>query len=301
MPLIGFVDPRHDEKKADRPGRKPAWLPLDKLLSEAATWDPKISAWPYELIKAVLDQHQERDYISTSMVTGGCARSRILERKEPYVDRLEDRWAAMRGTAGHYALERAARPGSAAEARFFSRVYLDGYGDVEVSCTPDILTEDGQLGDWKFTDNPPMYYPWVSHKEQVNMNRYIVNHAYNWESDNPVTFNPILVEYKHLFLTYLGPKGPKTLECEKTQDTISPNGAKIRLSLPYVMSDEEVEGWMLPRIQALQTALDSYPKWDDSLTDAPGFEGEPGWKCPGKPWCSLPSCLAKRYPRGLVW
>lgn len=301
MPLIGFVSPSHDEKKADRPGRKPEWLSIDKLLATAAESDPRWSSWPYELIKATIDQHQERDYISSSMVTGGCARSRILERREDYIDRLEDRWAALRGTAGHRTLELSARPGSAAEVRFLSKLYIPGRGDIEVSCTPDIVTEDGQLGDWKFTDNPPNHYPWRSHTEQVNMNRYVVNHSYSFVGQEPLTFNPILTEYKHLFLTYLGPKGPLTLECSKTVDTISPTGIQVRRSLPYVMPDEEVEGWMIPRIAALQLALDSYPVWPFGEEEFPGFEGPPGWKCPGKPWCGLPNCLAKRHPNGLVW
>ena len=39
------------------------------------------------------------------------------------------------------------------------------------------------------------------------------------------------------------------------------------------------------------------------VEDYPGFEGPPGWQCPGPPLCWLlpTQCLAKRYPTGLVW
>jgi hypothetical protein len=47
--------------------------------------------------------------------------------------------------------------------------------------------------------------------------------------------------------------------------------------------------------------LEAYPEWPAGLEDMPGFEGPAGWACPGKPLCSLPNCLAKRYPNGLVW
>ena len=63
---------------------------------------------------------------------------------------------------------------------------------------------------------------------------------------------------------------------------------------------QPVEAELFPRVKAMAQALASYPEWPFE-EEAPGFEGPAGWACPGKPWCSLPNCLAKRYPNGLKW
>src|SRR6187549_294206 len=118
----------------DKPGRKPRWLPVDDLLGEARTEGPKWSPWSYELIEAVMQHHQERDYLSTSMLTGGCMRGNVIERKADYVDTLDQRYASIRGTLIHRTLELAARPGAIVEWRFWMN--LDG---LEFSCSPDII------------------------------------------------------------------------------------------------------------------------------------------------------------------
>lgn len=301
MPLKGFIDPSHDERKMDTPGRKPRWLTVDDLLGEALTEGPKWSPWSYELIQAVLMHHQERDYISTSMLTGGCLRGTIIERREDYIDSLDQRYAAIKGTLIHRTMEIAARPGAIAEWRFWMDV--DG---LEFSCSPDIIVPDvGLLSDYKTTENPPSFgYAYRHHKEQVNLNRYVVNHAQRWEGpdgDQDIPVDPRDIEFRQLSVVYLGPKEPKTILITKSIETKTPNGKTVKRPMPEVWTDHEVRKFLMPRLEGVQLALESYPEWPEGLEEFPGFEGPPTWQCPGPPLCYLPMCLAKRYPHGLTW
>jgi hypothetical protein len=300
--LVGFIDPSHDERAAAEPGRKPRWIPLDELLDAAISEGPKWSPWPYELIRAVMEQHQERDYISTSMLTGGCMRGNVIERKADYVDSLDARYAALRGTWIHSLLEEMARDGAIAEWRFFTKV-----GDLEFSCSPDIVVPDqGILSDYKTTENPPSFgYAYRHHTEQLQVNRWVVNHATRWlnpegEPDD-VPVDPRTLQFRALTVVYLGPKEPKTILTQRTEEKRTPNGNIAKLKVNDVWDDRKVEKWLDPRLEAVQLALDSYPEWPEGLEKFPGWEGPPTWACPGAPLCYLPGCMAKRWPNGLVW
>lgn len=315
MPLLGMVDPSHDERHDDEPGRLPIWAPVEEVLETARTASPKWSPWTYELVAAAIDEWQERDYISTTMLTGGCARGKVLERKEEFIITLDSMYAALRGTQIHRTLEYTARPGGLAEGRFFTNVTVAGE-KVELSCSPDIIHPPA-LGDYKVTESPPNFaHPYKGHKLQLNFNRYIVNNATRWElgDGQELPWNPRGVEFENLYIVYLGPKGPKVIECTKSIEVTFLNGNKGKKWLPYVMTDDEVYDLMKPKLEAMVVALNAYPEWpfpdDDEFVykpheeDSPGytgFEGPPGWRCPGKPWCSLPDCLAKRFPHGLRW
>ena len=313
MPLLGMVDPAHAERHDDEPGRLPLWLPIEAVLEHAKTASPKWSPWTYELVKAASDEWQDRDYVSTTMLTGGCARSKVIERKEEFIIELDSMYASLRGTQIHRTLEHTARPGAVAEGRFFTNVTARGQ-KVEVSCSPDIVHPPA-LGDYKVTESPPNFaHPWKNHKWQVNMNRYIVNNATRWDLPEGVElpWDPRRVEFENLYLVYLGPKGPKVIECTKSVPVTFKNGGTGKKWLPYVMSDDEVYDYMVPRLDAMLLALESYPEWpfpddeefvmsDISEGGLTGFEGPPGWACPGYPWCKLPNCLAKRWPHGLRW
>lgn len=308
MPLVGVIDPSHNERAEDEPGRLPRWLPVDDLLARAATADPGWSPWPYELLQAAVGEWQERDYLSTSMFSG-CGRGTVLERREPFIYSVDEMYAALRGTLTHYALQYAHRPNSLAEARFWTTINIKGLREpIELSCSPDIITwnPDG-LGDYKVTENPPQNnYPWVSHKNQVFSNQWLVRHAERWALDGEpfdLPFNPREWQPTSLYLVYLGPKGPKTLEVKKTREVPNPkNTGMVKRSLPYIPDDEEVEAMLFPKVKAMAQALAAYPEWPFKDDEEPaGFTGPPGWACPGKPWCSLPGCLAKRYPGGMFW
>lgn len=308
MPLVGLIDPSHDERKADAVGRLPNWQNLEEFQARFHTASPKYSPWTWELVDAALAQWQERDYISTTMLVGGCARSKVLERKEDYVMDLDSLWPAFRGTQTHRTLELSARPGSVAEGRFFTTIYVAGVGDVEVSCSPDLLTQNpNAVVDYKAPSDDrsiPMYgYPWKNQVEQLQMNRYIVNHAERWdlEGDQDMPFDPRTLPFEHLYIVYIGSRGPKVIEAQKSIDFEYKNGNPGKKKVPDVWADDQVEDMFFPRLRAMLLALSAYPEWPDELTDAAGFEGTPGYRCPGRPWCKLPDCLAKRYPDGLIW
>ena len=306
MGLIGFIDPSHDERKLHAPGRKPRWLTLDDLLGEALTQGPKWSPWSYELIQAVLANIQDRDYFSTSMLTGGCYRGTVIERRDDYVDSLDQNYASIKGTLIHRTMEFAARPGALCEWRFFTDI--DG---LEFSCSPDSIVPDlGLLSDWKTTENPPSFgYAYRHHKEQVNLNRWVVNHATRWLSpgttaddpQDPIPVDPRTIVFRQLSVVYIGPKEPKTILIEKTAERKTPNGQLIKAKVPDVWTDAAVRKYIDPRIEGFEMALDAYPDWPEGLEEYPGFEGPAGWQCPGPPLCYLPMCLAKRWPNGLVW
>lgn len=308
MPLVGLVDPSHTERKLDQPGRLPNWFPREELLAHFESASPKFSPWTYELVNAALEQWQDRDYISTTMLVGGCARSKVLERKEDFITDLDSLWAAFKGTQTHRTLEFSARPGSVAEGRFFTTIYVKGVGDVEVSCSPDLLTQSpAAVVDYKAPSDDrsiPMYgYPWASQIEQLQFNRYIVNHAERWDMPPglDIPFDPRTLQFQNLYIVYIGQRGPKVIECQKSVDWVFKNGNTGKKKVPDVWTDTEVESVFMPRLRAMLWALEAYPEWPEGLEEEPGFEGRPGWACPGRPWCKLPDCLAKRYPDGLMW
>lgn len=308
MPMVGVVDPSHDERAAQEEGRLPVWAPVDQVLEAAMTGNPKWSPWPYELIKAATEEHQERDYISTTMLTGGCGRGKVLERRADYVGDIDSMYASLMGTLLHRTLEYESRPNAVAEWRFFTDIEVGGR-TIEVSCSPDVVVYEDEPGiwDWKKTENPPTFgYAWKNHDRQLQYNRYIVNNAKHWTDQNgdevAAPFDPWSVVFRHLAVVYLGPKGPKVIEITKTQEVPTPRGDKtVRRKAPFIWDDEAVLDDLMPRLKGTLIALDAYPEWPDGLNEFPGFEGPAGWACPGRPWCSLPNCLAKRYPNGLIW
>ena len=303
MPLVGFIDPSHTERKRTTNGRKPLWLPVDDMLGLALAEGPEWSPWSYELIMAVVKHHQERDYLSTSAITGGCMRGTVLERKEDYVDSLDGRYASIRGTLVHRTMELAHRPGSLAEWRFWTDVF-----GTEFSCSPDLIVpNDGLLVDYKTTENPPDWSPYRHHSDQVQLNRWVVNNASRWEAPEdhePVDVQPQFIDFQKLVVVYLGPKKPLQLVVSKSIDVRNTSGKGThKAKRPDVWSDKQALAYLEPRLEGLSMALASYPEWPEGLEEYPGFEGPPDWTCPGPPLCWLTNtqCLAKRYPAGLVW
>lgn len=228
-------------------------------------------------------------------------RGNIIERKADYIDSLDQRYASIKGTLIHRTMEIAARPGSIAEWRFWMDV--DG---LEFSCSPDVIVPSiGLLSDWKTTENPPNFgYAYRHHKEQVNLNRYVVNHAARWRGPNgedDIPADPRHIDFTHLSVVYLGPKEPKTILIEKSIDHVTPNGRSIKKKVPDVWTDDAVRKFLYPRLEGVEMALANYPDWPEGLEEYPGFEGPASWQCPGPPLCYLPNCMAKRWPNGLVW
>lgn len=299
MPLIGLVDPSHYERSHHKPGRLPRWYSVDEILAMAHEDNPKWAPWPFELVHAALKEHQERgDRISTSALTAPCPRGEIVKRKMDYIGTLDSMYLPVRGTMVHKMLEGYARLGSIAEIRFYTTV--DG---IEISCSPDLLTEKA-LYDYKVTDSPPLFdYPYRHHTEQVQFNAFIVRHAEKWETADgkhvDLPFDPREFPVEHAVVVYLGPKGPKVIETTRKQEFVTPTGVHKEAKRPFVWPDDEVLAELRPRIHAMHNAFEVFPNWPEGAEDVWG--GEPSYHCPGPPLCNLPDCPARRYPDNLVW
>lgn len=150
--------------------------------------------WTYELAAAMLHSmvqhpsHADGSRISTTVLTQKCLRQLVWERQTDYTTTLAKQWAMFRGTQFHGQLEAFAHPLSYAEARF----YVHDLGvqipevkralprkDRSFSGSPDIVAPDyGRLGDYKRTKEVPRFnYAWADHAAQLNINRWLVDHA----------------------------------------------------------------------------------------------------------------------------
>lgn len=314
MPLIGVVDPSYVVTKNDDYTYRPTWYTIDEVLQHSAEANPKWSPYTYELLMGFLAEYQERDYISTTMVSGGCPRGAVLERKEDHIATIDSFYPAFMGTMIHAILEKYARPNSMAEYRFHAEV--DG---VPFSCSPDLITPEGRMWDYKRTENLPAYGDmWDSHSRQLQFNRFVVNNATrvtrNGEEVTEFPFDYRTMKFTELSIVYLGPKKPKIITDEIRIPYRRKDGewAQNKRRIPRILEDEQILGTkeegtkfdrvdysLRKRVHAMQTALDSYPKWPSGLENY--WIGPAGWECPGPPHCYFPNCLAKRYPNGLMW
>ena len=301
--LVGVVDPSHKERASDTMGRLPNWLPLDEALEASA--NPKWAPWTQPLLRAMFAEHQERDYISTSTLVTHCPRAEVIKRKFDYVDDLSSMYVPFRGTAVHTLMEKYAGPDDIPEARFWTEI--DG---VEISCSPDLITADGGLYDYKVSENPPMYNsPYRNHTEQVQVNAFIVRNRTRWQGSG-FAGGEAVPDITRLGLVYMGPKQPKVLMVEETQDYFDfAKGKDVRGKQPAVWSDERVLDLILPRLEMMELALHS-PYVEKAgeplkmlapLGMADLWGGDDTFRCPGAPLCLLPNCLAKRYPDRLIW
>jgi hypothetical protein len=195
---------------------------------------------------------------------------------------------------------------------------------VPISCSPDIITPQGELKDYKFPalqDGVPSYnYPWPGHTAQLMFNAYIVRHADEVEGMYVIDHGNVrpaqlrdIPPITAVVLEYMGPKRPKPLTWEKKQDHIITKGPragmKVEMSKPYVWSDEEAlhglkignrfQPGLIELVETMQEALDAYPQMPERAAALWG--GGRDWRCPGEPYCKLPKCLAKRYPNALTW
>lgn len=323
MPMIGIVDPSHYERAHAKAGRLPNWMTLEEALLASQAPNPKWSPWTFELIQAALGEHQERGVrISTTTLNAACPRSSVLERMEDYIGNLDNMYASLRGTMVHRTLEAYTRLGAIAEGRFYTTI--DG---IEISGSPDLVTED-TVYDYKVptdqTGVPSFGYPFRHQTEQLMLNAYILRHAERWDLPEGMTglpFDPRESPVTHAVIVYLGPKTPKVIEYLANQTFVTPKGVEKQVKAPYIWTDEEVlaghdkddrkVGGMRAKLHIMYNALTQYPEWPDPWTDPDTdvtYTAEQVWggtnadyRCPGRPICMLPDCLARRNPGMYVW
>lgn len=228
-------------------------LPVDDALSAAERGE--LDGWTYELLAALLDVQQDRgDRISTTTLTTKCPRSEWLQRKEPFTVNPYDLWPAFWGTMFHGRLEWNAHPRNIAEARYYA--VLSGLGLITGS--PDLVDPyRGVLYDYKTNKENPRYAkPWPDHVLQVQINRWIVDHAHQVEYDGQFfdltdaqtseTFRPmphIQGGWEKLVLVYMDQKGPLPLTVTRSEEAIgTTTGRPKKVRVPDIWSDDVVEG-----------------------------------------------------------
>lgn len=235
-------------------------LSVDEALAAAAAG--KLDEWPYEVLRAVLSCQQDRgDRISTTTLTAKCDRSEFLKRKFPYTDDPKKLWPAFRGTMFHGQLEYCSYPDNIAEARYYAYV-PDGSGDV-LTGSPDLVSPHlGRLYDYKTCEEPPRFYPWEDQVLQVQINRWLVDHAFQVEhqgeiytdQDDLMRFR--VAEWDSLWLVYLSPKMPVPMKVTKSVQIAKTNGEGTKSArVADIWSDERVEQYIVETYHQRKEAL----------------------------------------------
>lgn len=230
-----------------------------------------------ELFDAIMATRQERDYLSTTSLTAKCSRQQSIQRQVDYSEDLDGMWASFRGTMFHGQLEQHVQPGALEEARLF--VTIDG---IQLSGSPDLWDPlMGVLYDYKFCKEVPRWNkPWGDHIEQLNINRWLVDHAekmvwrgrtyvpceddprYFWDEENwnnGGAMDKVLVrpmDWVDLIVVYMDDKGVKPLRCTKSIQIPKVGGEGTKAAVVSdVWDDEQVEDLIFDRLPRVYDAL----------------------------------------------
>lgn len=297
----------------------------ETVLDHAARRDNE--KFTYELLSAMLAEVQERGkkVSATTVLSGKCLRSEVLKRTRPYTDDPKKLYASFRGTMFHGRLELNAHPASIPEARFHK--YLDGLGWF--SGSPDLVDpKGGYLYDYKFTkQNPVFAYPWGDHKEQVQVNRWLVDTCdyveyrgallpttdigkaevlRRVEEEEAVT--PVLPidhdvyranksmfqphDWQGLIVVYMDDSGPKPIMCTKSIDVPKKSNPKEtkKARVADIWTDDRVEELVVKGYALAREALDSD---GDPLPAIP--DDYQGWKHPLCNYCPVKDDCVEEY------
>lgn len=266
---------------------------LEEARTHIAVRDPRQRYTP-ELLDAILATRQERDYLSTTSLTAKCLRQQSIQRQYDYAEDIDGMWAAFRGTMFHGQLEKHVAEGALEEARLF--VTIDG---IEFSGSPDLWDPNiGVLYDYKFCKEVPRWSkPWGDHVEQLNINRWLVDHCkrMEWRGEEyfPHPLNPDYfireegkfvksvrvrpVDWQELVVVYMDDKGVKPIRCTKSIQIpkVSGEGTKAAV-VADVWDDEKVEALIAER----------FPLAYDALTLGHIPAAPEGWEHAGHILCS---------------
>lgn len=289
---------------------------LEDCLSCAATRENPCH-FTYELLASMFAQQQDRDYISTTVLTGKCLRQTFLERNTDFAQDPEKLYPSFRGTMYHGQLEAFAHPDAVEEPRY--HVYLEDLGWL--SGSPDLLdTAKGKLYDYKTSKEVPKYgYPWSNHGDQMNVNRWLVDHAeyVTWRgeeyelrpnADTMKSLSPedqaeyldgilanrnkfIPKEWTELILVYMDNETAKPLPVTKSVQVPKKSGDGTKAQrVPDIWDDDFAENWIRTRYAAAKAALEG-----GELPDIP--DDMQGWDHPiCKDWCPhRQTCMDLHY------
>lgn len=296
-------------------------IPVDDALRHAS--ERRKNQFPYELLQAMLAQVQDRGYrISTTTLTTKCLRSEVLQRTEEYAGDPKRMYPSFRGTMFHGQLELHAHPYSKEEPRY--HILLPG--DRAFSGAPDLVdVKAGTLYDYKFSkENPRFDYPWPGHKEQGQINRWLVDHAdyVEWRGEyfpltdagathfietaaaagetpqssewdislNRERFVP--VDWQGIYVVYMDDKGPKPLLITKSEQVPTKDGKGTKPArVADIWPDEDVERLILRKYEEAEVAFQNaaagqYPDIPEEFT---------AWKHPLCEWCPVKDSCIEHY------
>lgn len=260
----------------------------------AALAEGEVDGFTYELLAALLAEQQERgDRISTTYLLSKCPRGEFLQRTRDYSVKPGALWAAFRGTMLHGRLENHAHPRNIAEARYY--VELDGLG--ELSGSPDLVDPVlGILDDYKTCGPgkaPRFGGPWDEHVAQVQINRWLVDHAYKveydgeeyWLDDPKYRWRFVPPNWLKLRIIYLDvDKGPQIMDCTKSIQVPAKKGGTKAMRVPDIWDDDRVR----ELVRSLYAERVLTHSTDEVPAIPPGFERQGhvlcGY-CPVKAMC----------------
>lgn len=270
----------------------------------------------YELLRAMLNEVQDRGRrISTTTIgSGKCLRSEVLKRTRPYTDDPKKLYASFRGTMFHGRLELTAHPAAVPEPRFHK--HLDGLGWF--SGSPDLVDPNaGYLYDYKFTGQNPVFdYPWGDHKEQVQVNRWLVDHCDYVELPTGKTYYTTLAgaralgekydpelarkhasmfrpfDWQGLIVVYMDDKGPKPILCTKSIDIPQKGDPKKtrKARVADIWEDDRVEELVRSGYATAQHALD--PETQELPPIPDDYQS---WKHPLCGYCPVKDACVDEY------
>lgn len=285
MPLVGIQLGPGDEV-----------LTPDEALERARTGD--LGEFTYELVAAMLDatggDHHAGENISTTVLTAKCFRSTYLERTEPFIENLRRMWAAFRGTMFHGRLEQYEGPDSIAEGRYHSELPEIG----AFSGSPDLVDIGrGLLYDYKFVKEVPRWDKvWPDHIEQLNINRWLVDHAHTVtyrDEDFDLTVPEVRsrfvpFEWQELIAVYMDDRGPKPIMAFESIDVPKKDGKGTKKQrVPAIWSDEYATDWIVKQYQDRRGYFDRQ--------EVPAIPA--GFEAQGHPLCGF--CAVKERCREL--
>ena len=246
----------------------PVYTPEEAL---AAARKGDLGEFTYELVAAMLDtqlgaehEHHREERLSTTALTSKCFRSTYLERTEDFVELLPRMWASFRGTMFHGRLEQYEGPNSVAEVRYHAELPELG----TFSGSPDLVDiERGLLYDYKFCKEVPRFdRVWPDHIEQLNINRWLVDHAHTAEykgtehdlTDVAVRKQFVPADWQGLICVYMDDRGPKPLTAFESIDVPKVGGVGTKKQrVPAIWSDEVATEFILTRYAERRAHFDN--------------------------------------------
>ena len=283
-----------------------------------------------ELLESMYDKQQNRsENISTSALLSECPRQLVIERKDGYIVDPRRLYAAWRGEMAHRVQEGHMRPVSWGEQRVWMRHPMEP--DQFVSCKPDRVDPDlGKLWDIKSAEELPKgnwKTPYPKHVKQLQMNRFIIDHAEWLGEDDPAPLKTTMVdgqkwktyqphpnwqsvpdwmkpaEWTGLYIEYIAFEGSTILACDKSNrvQADTPSGWKWGPRLPDIWEDDLVLALIEEHYYQVKKGLDELADPDGFVPPIP--EHLAGWPVDKRSpcnWCDVrPNCMKREFDAGL--